>query len=306
MNEGDRSIGMRGTEGHAVEGRAIVVNATVPRALREGELPIGAIRVPCYALADGTALLTGAAILAVFAVANNRHFGRFVERIPVDSGQIPLWPEVRFRAPSNNAIAVGYRADVVVDVCDLYIRALAAGTLHPKQMPLAIRAAVVSAALGKVGITALIWEATGYDKVKAAGALQDKLALVLREEAGAWEQLFPHEFFVEVARLYRLELRADGRRPMVFAAFLAEFFYEWFDAEVYDAMKRRNPRRPELDGERRHRHHQFLTPPARARFVQHRGEVLRLMRATPHLADFRMRFDAAYRGAGLQLAFGGV
>lgn len=148
----------------------------------------------------------------------------------------------------------------------------------------------------------MAWEVSGYDEVKAAGALQDKLALYLQQNAGAWVQFFYHAFFVVVARLYHLELRADGKRPMVFAAFLAEFFYEGVDAEV----KQINPRRQELEGERRYRHHQFLTEPARERFLRHQRDELLLMRTSANHADFRMRFNAHFRGGGVQLAFGGV
>lgn len=52
--------------------------------------------------------------------------------------------------------------------------------LHPKQVPLAVRALTIVTACAVTGITAAIWEATGYDKIKARGALQDKLAAVLR------------------------------------------------------------------------------------------------------------------------------
>lgn len=280
------------------------VDRNIPRALNEGTLRFGTIEVPCYVLADGVALLTSAAILAVFGVVKDRHFGRFIARIPCDSSEIPAWAEVRFRLPDNNNIAIGFRAEVVVDVCSLYIRALAAGVLHPKQVPIAIQAAVVSAALGKVGIAALIWEATGYDRVKAAGALQDKLAATLQHEAGRWERLFSPEFFAELAKLFRLKLGTDGRRPMAFAGFLAEFFYEWFDRDVYAAVKAKNPRREDLGGEREYRHHQFLTAFARERFERHQRDVLLLMRASTDLTDFRMRFNAAFRGGGLQLSLG--
>jgi hypothetical protein len=306
MTEGDKSIGTRGTEGLAVEGRSSEGSATVPRALRQGLLRFGEVEVPCYVLADGTALLTARGILRVFAGGKEGDLRRFLPRIPGISNDFSLVVSVRFRLADNNAIADGYPAEVLIDLCNLYVRALAAGTLHPKQVPLAVRAAVIVTSCAKAGITAAVWEATGYDKIKAAGALQDKLALYLREAAGPWERMFTHEFFLEMARLFHLELRSDGKRPLVFAAFLREFFYEGLDAQLYAALKGKNPRLPELEGERQYRHHQFLTPAARERFVRHQRDVLLLMRTSTHVADFRMRFNAHFRGGGLQLAFGGV
>lgn len=277
-------------------------DGTVPRALHEGTLRFGTTEVPCYVLADGTPLLTSAGITRIFASSKEGNLSGFLARIPDVSSDFSLPPSVRFRLPSNNAIAVGYPGSVLIDICALYVQALAAGTLHPKQVPLAARAAVIVMACAKTGITAAIWEATGYDKVKLAGALQDKLAATLRHEAGRWERLFSPEFFAELAKLFRLKLGPDGRRPMAFAGFLAEFFYEWFDRDVYAAVKQQNPRVAELGGEREHCHHQFLTAFARERFERHQRDVLILMRASTSLDDFRMRFNAAFRGAGLQLS----
>lgn len=276
----------------------------IPRARYEGTLRFGTIEVPCYVLADGTPLLTSAGITRIFASSKEGNLSGFLARIHGVSSEFSLPPSARFHLPSNNAIAVGYPGSVLIDVCTLYVQALAAGTLHPKQVPLAARAAAIVTACAKAGITAAIWEATGYDKVKVAGALQDKLAATLRHEAGQWERLFSPEFFAELAKLFRLRLGPDGRRPMAFAGFLAEFFYEWFDADVYAAVKAKNPRREGLGGEREYRHHQFLTAFARERFERHQRDVLLLMRASTDLTDFRMRFNAAFRGGGLQLALG--
>lgn len=275
----------------------------IPRALRDGTLRFGEIEVPCHVLADGAGLLTGRGILRVFAGGKDGDLDRLLTRIPHDSSDFSLVPGVRFRAAGNNAIAEGYPGDTLIDICTLYTRALAAGTLHPKQVPLALRALAIVNACAKAGITAAIWEATGYDKVKVAGALQDKLAAALRHDAGQWERLFSPDFFGELAKLFRLKLGPDGRRPMAFAGFLAEFFYEWFDRDVYTAVKAKNPRLPALGGEREYRHHQFLTPFARERFERHQRDVLILMQASTSLDDFRMRFNAIFRGGGLQLSF---
>lgn len=281
-------------------------NEVVPRALRGGVLRFGEIEVPCYVLANGTALLTSAGITRIFASSREGNLSGFVARISRDSSGFSLLPSLRFRLHNDNAVAKGYPSDTLIDVCSLYVRSLAAGTLHAKQVPLAARAVSIVTACAKTGIVALIWESTGYDKVKAAGALQDKLAATLRHEAGRWERMFSPEFFSALAKVFRIELGSNGRRPMCFAAFLAEFFYEWFDADVYAAVKTRNPRRPEHDGAREYRHHQFLTDYARERFRRHQRDVLLLMRASTGLIDFRMKFDAAFRGGPLQLSFGGA
>jgi hypothetical protein len=279
--------------------QSLVPVSTIPRAAHAGTLRFGEIEVPCFVLDGGADVLTARGITQIFAASKKGHLEGFVEAISPGSWGIFAASKVRFRLPESNAVADGYPGDVLVDVCNLYVRALAAGTLHPKQVPLAARAAVIVTSCAKAGITAAIWEATGYDKVKARCALQDKLAAVLRQEAGRWERLFTPEFFDDLARLFRLELGDDGRRPLCFAAFLREFFYEWFDGDVYAELHRRNPRPAKGSN-----HHQFLADFARVRFDRHQRDVLLLLRASEGLGDFRMRFNAVFRGQGLQLSFG--
>lgn len=274
---------------------------SVPRALREGVLRVGDVAVPCYVLPDGTPLITTRGILAILADAKHGSLARYTSRIPEKYSGFSLEP-VRFRLPDNNAVAEGYSAEALTAICRAYNDAFWAGDLRADQRGLAARASGVLSAVSNAGITALVWEATGYDKIKREGALQDKLAFALRAEAGKWAPLFKHEFFEAMAPLFNLRLGDDGRRPMCFGAFLAEFFYEWFDEDVYAALKAKNPRL--LRGHRGFRHHQFLTPSARDRFDRHQRDVLLLMRASSSLQDFRMRFNAAFRGGGLQLSFG--
>ena len=277
------------------------VRPLIASAPYAGDLRFGEIELPCFVLDDGLSVLTASGITKVFASSKAGNLEGFVEAISPGSFEKLASSKIRFRLPGNNAIAEGYPADVLIDVCTLYVKALATGKLHPKQVPLAVRASVVITACAKAGINAAVWEATGYDKIKAHGALQDKLAIALRQEAGKYQRLFTPEFFSELARLFHLTLGDDGRRPWCFAAFLREFFYEWFDADVYEELRARNPR--PTDGTK---HHQFLTDYARGRFEQHQRDVLLLLRTSASVPDFRMRFNAVFRGAGLQLSFGGA
>lgn len=271
-------------------------------APRDGVLKFGEVEIPCLTLESGEALLTGRGILRVFAGPKRGDLKTFIARIPGVSSGFSLVPKGEYQLPDNNALATCYPAETLIDICTFYVNALSAGTLHPKQVPLAMRAAVIVGACAKAGITALVWEATGFDKVKGERMLQDKLAAALRHEAGKWGKLFEQEFFAALARLFHLRLDSNGRRPMCFAVFIAEFFYEWFDTDVYVELKRRNPS-PVQSGIK---HHQHLTDFARERFRAHQRDVLLLLRTSASLDDFRMRFDAAFRGTGLQLSFGGV
>src|SRR5690606_26546861 len=62
--------------------------------------------------------------------------------------------------------ALGYEAELLPDVCDLYLAARAAGTLPQNQQHIAIQAEILTRGLARVGIVALVDEATGYQDVR--------------------------------------------------------------------------------------------------------------------------------------------
>jgi hypothetical protein len=253
---------------------------------------------------DGSAVLSTRGFLRVLAGRDRGDLAAFVAAIPGNDSGFPLATKVRFRLPNNNAIADGYPADLLADVCMRYTTALAAGKLRSNQMAIAARAMTIVNACCKVGLTALTWEATGYDKVKAAGALQSKLSFVLREEAMKWKRMFVPEFFNELARLFRLEFDNTGHRPACFGAFLAEFFYGWFDKDMLEELRRRRALRGPIG--KGNNHHQHLNDATRKRFVRHQEEVLLLIRSSDSLADFRNRFNRIFHGDWLQLSLNGA
>ena len=60
---------------------------------------------------------------------------------------------------------------------------------------------IVRSFSAKVGIIALVDEATGYQKVREKRALQLKLQAFIAEEMQEWARMFPDEFWFELARL---------------------------------------------------------------------------------------------------------
>jgi hypothetical protein len=69
----------------------------------------------------------------------------------------------------------GYDAELLVEICELYLDARAQSKLMESQLRLATMAEIIVRACAKVGIIALIDEATGYQKIREKRALQLKL-----------------------------------------------------------------------------------------------------------------------------------
>lgn len=275
----------------------VTVNKPSPinlaRASHAGRVQFGDVSIQCF-VCDGEALLTGRGIARVLRGAKGGSLSRLLERIPSEFGDKIRGARRVILLPTGQR-AQGYPADALVTICRSFHEAARTGALHHKQHAIATRATAVLVSCASVGIDALVFEATGFDSDKPESALQDKLTRVLRAELGQWERLFSREFFHELSRMLRLPLTGGRGRPMRFGAFIAKFFYEWFDEDVAEALRLKNP-----SPARGSNHHQWLTPEARSRFIQHQRDVILFMRSSQTFADFENRFYAAFGRCGLQ------
>jgi hypothetical protein len=88
-----------------------------------------------------------------------------------------------------NKNVYGMTAEVFLDICKASVYALANSELSTdRQKQIAQQASMFLAAVAKVGLIALIDEATGYQYDRAADALRVKLKFYLAEEMRDWEK----------------------------------------------------------------------------------------------------------------------
>jgi hypothetical protein len=73
---------------------------------------------------------------------------------------------IRFQTPEGG-FAYGYPATVLADICEAVLAARADGELHHNQQHIASQCEILLRGFARVGIIALVDEATGYQKVRA-------------------------------------------------------------------------------------------------------------------------------------------
>ena len=73
---------------------------------------------------------------------------------------------IHFQVPGTTYEGHGYEATLLLDICDAYLKARFDGVLVPVQDAIAGQAEIITRACAKVGIIALIDEATGYQSFK--------------------------------------------------------------------------------------------------------------------------------------------
>jgi len=166
--------------------------------------------------------------------------------------------QIEFKT-SKGVVAFGYAAELLPNVCEVFLSARDEGVLSHTQVHIAKQAEIIVRGLARVGIAALVDEATGYQDVRDRKALQAILDKYLNDEWAIWTKMFPDDFYKELFRLKGLEYpTANGKKPQYVGHWTNDIIYSRLAPGVKDALKKKNPRNQET-GARKHKHHQFLT-----------------------------------------------
>jgi hypothetical protein len=156
---------------------------------KESTLRLGTLELACVLAYDpeGTVLrlLSQEQVADVFALASTAtfvhelftsgHAEHAVSDEALTYAQVYTWNP----APGQDTAPTGYRAELLPELCHFFRSAREAGALEPRQEPLAEHCAHMLLAFAKVGIVALVDEATGYQKERERGALHRLLARFL-------------------------------------------------------------------------------------------------------------------------------
>lgn len=267
-----------------------------PRSVAPGVLNLGGQDIECHVLDDQRRVLGTTQVQYILGASKNRHLERSIDRISAKDNDIQARPSlepIEFVRPDGRSIVFGYDATAVLDLCLAYQRAFVAGTLHAKQTQMAIRACEIVGACAKVGIVALVDEATCYQQIRQSRELQNLFQLALLDEHAAWERMFTAELDEAMCRLYGKPFR---RNPRWMAGVNARIYDLALGKETAAELRKRNP-----DPRHGFNHHQLLVEAARRGFRRALDEILLLARTSGHRQQFWDRMAAHFRGEPLQL-----
>lgn len=189
---------------------------------------------------------------------------------------------------------IGYKAELLPDICWVYLDAWKDGGLRKNQYSAATAADVLIRGLSKVGIVALVDEATGYQDVRTRHALEELLHMYVAEEMRPWIKMFPNDFFKETYRLngWNYNPSSNKRTPLV-GTWTNKYIYEPLPSGVLEELRRRNPRNE--NGNRSYRHHQFLTESTgNVHLDRQISTVTTLMKISNSKAHFQEMFNRAF------------
>ncbi|WP_425229941.1 P63C domain-containing protein [Sphingomonas sp.] len=239
----------------------------LPEAESQGVLPIGAVKVDCYVLKDGRRLIHKRAMAralglkseggnALMKTLGGKTLGSKIPQKVRDQ----LDKHIVF-SPLSGDPAHGYEATVLIDLCDALIDA--EPDLLPNQKFLAKQAEIIIRAAAKVGIVALIDEATGFIADKRREEYRELWQQCIRDEARKWmEREFPEDLFEIFYKTYGLKrLNPDtSRHPRFFSKLIRKYIYEPLlnsNGAILELLDEKNPV-VYANGGRRYKMWQFL------------------------------------------------
>lgn len=252
--------------------------------------------VECFVLADGRHVISQRGAVQALTGAGAKHgkIDRYLTRLPSRFEYLTVGPNIEFTPPDGGS-ATGRDAEWFVDVLQSYVDAFFAGELRADQAPLARNAAKVLRALSKVGIIALIDEATGYEAVKEGGALRQLFDRLFRRDRADWKQMFPPSLITELVKLHG-HTWAGGSHPRFLGNVNERIYRMILSSPGYEELKKRNPS-PSYGKN----HHQHLTDEAQGFLREQLGIVEVIARQSQGKENFWSRMDRQYRNGWLQL-----
>ena len=186
-------------------------------------------------------------------------------------------------------------------ICEAILDAQKAGALKANQKHLADMADLLIRGFARVGVIALVDEATGYQEDRARDELNKILEAYISKELLPWTKRFPDEYFKQVCRLHGWEYREGSfKSPRYLGKVINRTVYEPMPPGVLNELKRLNP--PNESGYRRYRHHQFLTPDTGHPHLDKQiVAVTTLLRISEDKEQFWRNFEKAFPKKGDQM-----
>lgn len=231
-------------------------------------LKIGDFELPCFVLEGGKRVLHQRGMVSALGMARGSSGGTGGDRLAKFVGGERLKDfvsqqlrdvterPIKFVTPDGLS-AYGYEATVLADICEAVLEARKQGFLQKQQGHIAAQCEILVRGFARVGIVALVDEATGYQDMRARDALAKILEAYIAKEWRSYVAAFPITFFKELCRLKNVVFREDMKLPRYFGHHVNDLVWDRLAPGVKDELRAKNP--PDESGRRKRRHHQWLT-----------------------------------------------
>ena len=273
-------------------------NKALPKATHgsdEHPLVLGEVNIPCYVLEDGTRVLSQRGLMAalnmsmgstttgesrIVAFANQPAIKLYAKTDLVGTLKSPI----KFMPTIGGRSAYGYPATVLADICEAVLAARAATHLPPAYDAIATQCEVLVRGFARVGIIALVDEATGYQRDRAKDDLAKILEAWVAKELQPYMRTFPADYYEEMFRLRGLPYPPTNPkfRPQYFGVLTNDIVYERLAPGLLEEMKRQ----AQKDEKKAHLHRRLTQEVGHPRLKEHLASVVTAMKLSEDYPDF--------------------
>ena len=277
-----------------------LVTPPSPFAKFKGEVSLGGNPVDCYVLDTSERVISLRAIVKTLTNVDASNLGDYIgvqALKPFINSDLILGETLDFHIPGTQLRGRGIFAERFIEILNGYVRALESKSLTTdRQKEIAIKCSIVLGACAKVGLIALIDEATGYQYERQEDALQVKLKAFIADELRAWEKTFPDELWEQFGRLTGWKGSLHSR-PKWWGKLVIELIYEAFDPDVAKYLKENKP--PPYKGQN---YHQWMTQDVGLRhLIPHIHQIIGIARTCRDMRELRDRVAEHYGREPVQL-----
>lgn len=280
-------------------------HSKLPRATHGSDdhpMRIGDIEIPCYVLDNGMRVIThrglqGAVSMAVTGSASET--AAFIAKLGQKglecSALVARISQPTEFVPTFGRTAFGYEATVLADMCDFFLEARRIGGILTKAGErMAARCEILARGFARVGIIALVDEATGYQYDRMQDELQRILERYVSKELARYSRVLDPDFYKHIYRLKGWPYDPTStKRTHAVARLTVDLIYDRIHPSLLKELKQA---RSEKGKPSQQLHRWLTTEPdgGHPRTKQHAEGVTALLSVAPSWGQFTEWMDNRY------------
>ncbi|CAH2911485.1 MAG: Phage protein [uncultured Paraburkholderia sp.] len=280
----------------------------------EHPLRIGDIEIPCYVLEDGTRVLSqrglqtgiGMSVSGGSKSGEQRLVSFLASLAEKTNENKDLSSRIgaiatRLRAPlkfrlQTGVPAFGFEATILADICDAVLAARQEGVLQSQQSHIAEQCEILVRGFARVGIIALVDEATGYQKDRERDALAQILEKFVAKELQPYVKTFPSDYYEELFRLRGLKYPPENPkfRPQYFGLLTNDIVYGRLAPGLLEELKALS----KSDERKAHLHRRLTQDIGHPKLREHLASVVTIMKLSDKYPDFISKLNRIHQRFG--------
>lgn len=286
--------------------RAKSDKAKLPKATHgsaDHPLRIGDIEIQCFVLEDGTRILSQRGVTSAVGITRGSSAGGndrltaflespgMLEFVALETFS-SLKNPIQFLHDAGGRVAYGYPATILAEICDAILAARRAGALPKRNAKLADQAELLVRGFARVGIIALVDEATGYQKDRARDALAKILEDFVAKELQPWVSTFPAEYYEQLFRLRGLQYPPENSnyRPQYFGMLTNDIVYSRLAPMLLPELKKA----AERDGKKGRLHQRLTSDKGHPKLREHLISTVTIMKLSSDYKDFITKMNTLH------------